>query len=659
MSTSSVSSETDNRVGGNHNHGGGGDDDQPNNEEERSNDVEGNVIEGVGNWRARRRREHEDHHEQPSDIDNGSNDSKIESSGTVNNEDGNATGTSLPTATATTINPPLTTKMLVSQLDQVNTIDYNALEKQIDVKKEILYGNIATTMEQRPLASLANGATSSPVQPNQEENEERPSSVNATEPSEENMQGHVHGQEGQQQQPAEGSSADSNRRQHPNRRVPTQPGAVAVAPTGRRTETREVINDPDVQSLPSEGNIQNESQPPDATSLLDATLVDEDEMEARLAAERDIIRQDVLREVAGNEAELVHSHIEDGKESSRPSWMMPALAAIITITALAVGLSVGLSTSRRGLPNSIKTSPTESPTMAPTSDDCSMCYGGATLTEKIMDSTSWDTIIVQQTPLLTCQDIFEETIGLKIWDYQCSKFRADAALKCGCPTFPPIPDDSNCNLCDEGETVIPTSVDASVTTCDRLSQWVSLLGQNASEETCDRLKSSAFACACVDGDGKEFSQEEEGIGFNGDLDLGDLSASCIDNLNLIALSETDANVDQSTERRYVLCPHTSFKVGIANLEAFGTGSAVVDGQLPITGGSNFRVMCGENGSSSNNCTIHDGTFGVFLSNGWSIPGSITQDNVHFQGITFKDVANPIAAYSVANITIQDCIFEVC
>ena len=162
--------------------------------------------------------------------------------------------------------------------------------------------------------------------------------------------------------------------------------------------------------------------------------------------------------------------------------------------------------------------------MSPTTDDCTMCYTGDVQSQQIKDSTNWNTIIVQQTPLLTCQDIYEQTIGLTIWDAQCSKLQADAALKCGCPTFPPIADDSKCSLCAEGETAVPTSVDASVTTCDRLSQWIPLVGQNVSEETCERLKSFAFACKCVDGGGVSGDRGEEGTGFNEDFDLDGASA---------------------------------------------------------------------------------------------------------------------------------------
>ena len=74
----------------------------------------------------------------------------------------------------------------------------------------------------------------------------------------------------------------------------------------------------------------------------------------------------------------------------------------------------------------------------------------------------------------------------------------------------------------------------------------------------------------------------------------------------------------------------------------------------------MKVQCGYGTENlrSNNCTIKDGSFGVFLSNGWSILGSNTQDNITIQGITFTNVINPISTYSVTNITITDCLFEV-
>ena len=132
---------------------------------------------------------------------------------------------------------------------------------------------------------------------------------------------------------------------------------------------------------------------------------------------------------------------------------------------------------------------------------------------------------------------------------------------------------------------------------------------------------------------------------------------CIDNLDYIALSELQV-VNESIERTYYLCPNTDYRVGIADLASFGSNNGVLGGQLPIAGRSNLRVLCGYDGSSQSNCTIRDGSFGLVLTNGWTMPNSVTQDNVHIQGVSFFNVTNAVSIYSVANVTVEECVFEV-
>lgn len=83
-------------------------------------------------------------------------------------------------------------------------------------------------------------------------------------------------------------------------------------------------------------------------------------------------------------------------------------------------------------------------------------------------------------------------------------------------------------------------------------------------------------------------------------------------MNDITNHESFEVQDETIPRTYVLCENTEFQVGEADLSnGWGFGNAIKNGQLPIAGRSNIKVQCGDSGSSFNNCTIRDGSFGMF------------------------------------------------
>jgi hypothetical protein len=390
--------------------------------------------------------------------------------------------------------------------------------------------------------------------------------------------------------------------------------------------------------------------------MVTANIVDphhvQKEVEELLQSERETARQTVLREMADISAEIIDGKSEP--DDTNTCRMPTVIIFACLFVALTIGLSVGLTQRTTGSDTSAAQAalfPTSAPSPAPTSSDCHFCYSstnrGAELTSQVQDEVlNWSVVVASQAPLITCQDAYEKSFELTIWDDLCSKLQADASFKCGCPDFPPVPEDDStaCTLCSSTERPAPVSATDSLELCQDASRWLPLVAFNETQETCDALRRQALgsSCKCIP------DQQDEAI-----------TTPCIETLDNIVLMETTQVEDESIERTYILCPNTTFQVGEARLGNFGTANAIVGGQLPIVVRSNARVLCGADGSRANNCTIRDGSFGVFLSNGYGVPGSNTQDQVHIQGISFVNVTNPVAIYTVANITIEDCLFEVC
>ena len=416
--------------------------------------------------------------------------------------------------------------------------------------------------------------------------------------------------------------------------------------------------------------------------LLSATVVDqqriEEDIERRLEVERENIRQRVLREVAdGNEAvEVVvdgtNSNNNEEEERRRKKLLLTSsilgvcflllTVAVIAITVVSVSTrnknNNNLDPTSNDLsprPGPLSPSSTTSPN--PTSSQCTFCYGSGEETKMVNNLGS---TLVSQTPTRTCRDAYDESWTLQIDSHECQVIQAEAAWKCGCPNFPPPvallnPNDEEgtterttlCKLCpEEGlEQPVPVSATDSVDVCSDADQWLQIVGYNTTDDDCDLLRRLVipFDCKCVP---RSSSDKDDGE-----------DKPCIDVLDYIGVSEVQVQ-DYSIERTYILCPNTTFEVGIAPLGTFSTASGVAGGQLPITGGSNMRVLCGPDGSLRNNCTIRDGSFGMILANGHFIRNSIMQDNVHIQGITFINITNPINLYTISNVTIQDCLFEV-
>ena len=107
--------------------------------------------------------------------------------------------------------------------------------------------------------------------------------------------------------------------------------------------------------------------------------------------------------------------------------------------------------------------------------------------------------------------------------------------------------------------------------------------------------------------------------------------------------------DGSDDITVVLCPDTVFLIG--NLD---DGSAAVeDGTMPLIAFPRVTYLCGEDGSSANNCILESGNIQF-----WNPPGAAVE-TVLVQGLTFQD-ATFVSIYlqGSGQISFIDCIIRV-
>ena len=121
------------------------------------------------------------------------------------------------------------------------------------------------------------------------------------------------------------------------------------------------------------------------------------------------------------------------------------------------------------------------------------------------------------------------------------------------------------------------------------------------------------------------------------------AASCIGNLAELDALQTARGNKVSTHVTYILCPNTVY--------------LPTDFEYLLLNG-NATYLCGEDGSSANNCIIRGGYIqvAIFLYAYDRAP----KDNILVSGFTFED--NPFNNLVVAmngRSTFRDCIFKVC
>jgi hypothetical protein len=129
--------------------------------------------------------------------------------------------------------------------------------------------------------------------------------------------------------------------------------------------------------------------------------------------------------------------------------------------------------------------------------------------------------------------------------------------------------------------------------------------------------------------------------------------ACVESLDSVFVAERDVK-DDFVLRSYVLCPNTTFTVA----SAFNESGGPVEGQYPLKiGRSNIHVLCGEDGSSANDCVLEGGMEQLVFADLFKTNHSVT--NVLVQGLTFsKAKTSNAVVQNKGHLSLVDCIFRV-
>jgi hypothetical protein len=145
-----------------------------------------------------------------------------------------------------------------------------------------------------------------------------------------------------------------------------------------------------------------------------------------------------------------------------------------------------------------------------------------------------------------------------------------------------------------------------------------------------------------------------------------VNAACFSSLKALNNAQVTRAMamDYGTVATYVLCPNTVFDAPFefdpdytfneTNLFFKHNNGLVLDG--------NSRYLCGEDGKSSNNCTIKEfnGNGGQILSL-TTIFNFTSKDNILVSGITIDGSTSPVPAINIiapGNIKFNDCVVQV-
>jgi hypothetical protein len=118
--------------------------------------------------------------------------------------------------------------------------------------------------------------------------------------------------------------------------------------------------------------------------------------------------------------------------------------------------------------------------------------------------------------------------------------------------------------------------------------------------------------------------------------------------DITLLSQVMAEADPLVSNVYVLCPNTTFNIGVAGDD----GICCTGGMSSLYVQSRSHIKCGESGSSDNNCTLLGGDFQL-------ISGPEPAEEVIIQGVTFE-AAEDSGAFLAGRteVTFLDCLFKV-
>ena len=127
---------------------------------------------------------------------------------------------------------------------------------------------------------------------------------------------------------------------------------------------------------------------------------------------------------------------------------------------------------------------------------------------------------------------------------------------------------------------------------------------------------------------------------------------CYTNMTEIYLAlKDDSKLDE--HKRFVVCPDTIMDIGF-----LVPGVGIDEGQSPIIPRPNTEFVCGEDGSSRNNCVLRGGDFGVIAVPVFFREDTVV-DNVKIRGFTFREQIQYGAFVAAGgSIAFEDCVFEV-
>jgi hypothetical protein len=133
---------------------------------------------------------------------------------------------------------------------------------------------------------------------------------------------------------------------------------------------------------------------------------------------------------------------------------------------------------------------------------------------------------------------------------------------------------------------------------------------------------------------------------------GQNATKCYTNLTVIDEEERSVT-DLEAVRTYILCADTPFVTGFVT-----NNGDILGGQTPLTLRKNMHILCGETGSSANNCVIATGSYALTSLEANFDPPTVNT-GVVVQGVTFDNAATigMLIAFP-GEFKFIDCIYTV-
>jgi hypothetical protein len=305
------------------------------------------------------------------------------------------------------------------------------------------------------------------------------------------------------------------------------------------------------------------------------------------------------------------------------------------------------------------TNDTVEPTAAPSV--CRICGENSILTNPN------GTVSIPNQPNITCSELVEEADAGMFTQNQCLLLQPFVDGSCGCEFVCPVCGEGNNMTNPDGVLSVPGQPNR---TCTELID--SAAAGNINRLQCGTLQSvTNEPCGCmrlnepsaVPSDMPSLVPTRIGVensptavptvvGTPEETPELTFDDDCYDDLTDIYFMERDVE-DASILRKYVLCPDTTYKLGVIS----ETGE--INGQPPIQLRPNVVYQCGRNGRQADNCILDGGDFGLTSFYGVFEGIYETVDNVEIRGLTFRSQKMFSAVMEAAgDIVFIDCAFLV-